>query len=101
MKKLQQKPKKTRFRYDLIVWRMDELGITVDGGAPEIGISTHTLSKARTGKNLTVDKLRDVADGLGLSMKYLFDFELPLERAARAVLKEEAAAASSSALLRG
>jgi hypothetical protein len=76
-----------RYRTDLIEWRMRELGVTVDACAPVIGISTHTLSKARTGKNLTIDKLIAVAAGLGLHMKYLFDFKLPLSKAEIAVIE--------------
>jgi transcriptional regulator with XRE-family HTH domain len=85
-----------RYRNDIVVWRMNELGWTVEGMAEAFGIDKNTISRVRQGLNVTIDTLWSVIEPLRLCMKFIFDFELPIERAARAVLKEEAATASSS-----
>jgi hypothetical protein len=76
-----------RYRNDIIVWRMEQLGWTVDSFSAESKKSTKTISVARTGQNLNVDTLAEIAQLLGLRMKFLFDFDLPIEHASRALEK--------------
>jgi hypothetical protein len=77
-----------RYRNDIIKWRQEKLGKSNDAIERETGRSRNTVSRARAGKNLTVDALVAIAGSLGLDMRCLFDFKLPLAQAHRAVLRK-------------
>jgi hypothetical protein len=74
-----------RYRHDIIIWRMEKTGRTVEGTRKSSGLPTKTIVRARAGENMTVDTLTVLAADLGLRMNFLFDFELPIEEASRAV----------------
>jgi transcriptional regulator with XRE-family HTH domain len=74
-----------RYRNDLIKWRLKAVEKTRDEYAREAGLSTNTIDRVLRGENVSVDILTSAANPLDLNMKSLFDFDLTIEHASRAV----------------
>jgi transcriptional regulator with XRE-family HTH domain len=74
------------YRVDLIAYAMERRGWDIIQTADECGVSRPSVDAALAGKLKTTTKLRQMADGLGVSWKHLFDLELPKSKFHLAVL---------------
>lgn len=74
------------YRYDLLMWRIVDLGTNPEAVAREAKTSGTTVSRALSGKCGTYKKVQDIARVLKLDWKYLHDAELQESEFHRAVL---------------
>lgn len=78
-------------RNDLLNWRIAKLGTnpTAIARQSDNKLAPMTIARATQGKNISVLKLRTLAEQLGLNPKYLLDFNLSERQFHRAVVATE------------